>query len=386
MKIVFIIKSFAMKAGVERLMSDKMNYMADHGHIVTLITYEQGSHPYPFMLNPSIKHIDLDTRFFTLKKYTLLRRIFKSLHLQKTFKKKLQLTIRELQPDIINITTYSLNLVGIILNLHCSAKRTIESHVNFDSILKEEDYKNKGILHTIARYYDAYYLNKIKRFDALFTLTKGDALQWEEYAQNVYVIPNPLTIYPENVKEHHESYHRIICAGRLDYQKGFDILIDAFSLIAHKCPTWHIDIFGNGDEEQALYDLISQKGLRERIFIHPATDSIYEEFQLSDFFVFSSRYEGWGLALVEAMACGIPAISFRCKYGPEDIITNEVDGLLVKEGDILELADKILWMISHPKQCRIMGNKARESAIKYKKEPIFQKWATILYDLAGKTM
>ena len=378
MKIVFIIKSFAMKAGVERLMSDKMNYMAEHGHVVSLITYEQGRHSTPFTLNPNIKHIDLDTRFFTLKKYALPRRFIEHIKLRKVFKKRLQQVINDLQPDIINTTTYSINLIGIILNLHCSAKKTIESHVSYESILKEDDYKGKGILHNIARYYDAYYFNKLKRFDAFFALTKGDALQWEKYVPKVHIIPNPLTSYPEHIKEHCVSHFRIICAGRLDYQKGFDLLIDAFSLIADKCPKWHIDIFGNGDEKQTLHELIIKKGLEKRILIHPATDHLYEEFQNSDFLVFSSRYEGWGLVLVEAMACGIPAVSFRCKYGPEDIILNGVDGLLVKDGDTQELAEKILWMITNPEQCRLMGDKAREAVKKYAKEPIFGKWLSIL--------
>ena len=163
MKIVFIIKSFAMKAGVERLMSDKMNFMAEHGHVVTLITYEQGGHSMPFTLNPNIKHIDINTRFFTLKKYALPRRFIEHMKLRKVFKKRLQQVINELQPDIINTTTYSINLIGIILNLHCSAKKTIESHVSYESTLKEDDFKGKGILHHIARYYDAYYFSKLKR-------------------------------------------------------------------------------------------------------------------------------------------------------------------------------------------------------------------------------
>lgn len=385
MKIVFIIKSFAMKAGVERLMSDKMNYMAEHGHSVILVTYEQGNHSKPFALNENIKHIDLDTRFFTLKKYALPRRVLEYIKLRKVFKKRLQKVIDEFQPDIINTTTYSINIIDILLNLHCTAKITIESHVSFDSILKEDDFKGKGILHTIARHYDAYYFNKLKKIDAFVALTKGDAAQWEKYVHKVYVIPNPLTVYPEHIKRHDVTHYRIICAGRLNYQKGYDLLIEAFSLIADKCQEWHIDIFGSGDDEQSLQDLITHKGLKNRVLIHPATNRLYEEFQNSDFFVFSSRYEGWGLVLVEAMACGIPVISFRCKYGPEDIISNEVDGLLVKDGDIQELADKIFWMISHQQQCKIMGNKARESAIKYKKGPIFQKWLAILNDLVEKS-
>ena len=99
-----------------------------------------------------------------------------------------------------------------------------------------------------------------------------------------HFIPNPLTSYPEQIKPHQETHHRIICAERLNYQKGFDLLIESFALIADQCPEWHIDIFGSGT---------CTKNLESRNFIHPATDHIFEEFQNSDFFVFSSRFEGW---------------------------------------------------------------------------------------------
>ena len=381
MKIVFIIKSFAMKAGVERLMSDKMNYMAEQGHEITLVTYEQGTHPMPFALHPSITHIDLNTRFFTLKKYALLRRIIEIIRLQRIFKKKIQCLINDIQPDIIHTTTYSINLIGILLNLKTSAKRTIESQVSYDSILKENDFKGKGILQTIARKYDTNTFNKLKIFDAFFALTKGDARQWMKYVPTVHVIPNPLTSYPKQIKGHNETHHRIICAGRLNYQKGFDLLIEAFSLIADQCPAWHIDIFGSGDEEQALRKQLSQKGLEQRIFIHPASDHIFDEFQDSDFFVFSSRFEGWGLVLVEAMSCGIPAVSYRCDYGPEDIITNQKDGLLVTNGNIKELSEKILWMIEHCEERLTMGKEARHTARKFLKEKVIQQWIDVFYSL-----
>ena len=382
MKILFIIKSFAMKAGVERLMSDKMNYMAEQGHDIILVTYEQGTHPIPFSLHPSIRHIDLDTRFFTLKKYSLPLRFIKILQLQRIFRKRLQKVVDDIKPDIIHTTTYSINLIGIILNLSTQAKRTIESQVSYDSILKENDFKGKWGAQDIARLYDKYTFNKLNRFDAFFALTQGDARQWERFVSNVHIIPNPLTSYPEQIKPHQETHHRIICAGRLNYQKGFDLLIESFALIADQCPEWHIDIFGSGDEENNLRSLLAQKNLESRIFIHPATDHIFEEFQNSDFFVFSSRFEGWGLVLVEAMACGIPAISFRCDYGPEDIITDKIDGLLVPKEDINELGKNILWMTNHLQECQDMGAQARKKALQFKKEFVIEQWIKIFSALS----
>lgn len=373
MKIIFIIKSFAAKAGVERVTSDKINYLAEQGHQITLITYEQGNHPISFPLHQNIQHIDLNTRFFALKRYALFQRIIKIKQLQRTFSRKLQKVVQTVQPDIICTTTYSLSLASIILNIKTHAKKIIESHVSFESTLKENDFKDRLLLKGIARFYDWYTLRRVKNFDALIALTKGDAKRWSQYIKEIHVIPNPVTHYPVTIKEHNAPHHRIICAGRLNQQKGFDLLIESFALIANQCPEWHIDIFGSGDEEEKLRKLISEKNLNKHIFIHPASNHIFEEFQDSDFFVFSSRYEGWGLVLVEAMACGIPPVSFRCNYGPEEIITDNTDGLLVKNGDIKDLADKILWMIHHPKERLSMGLAARASAKKFQKDAIMER-------------
>lgn len=381
MKIIFLIKAFALKAGVERLMSDKMNYMAEQGHNIILVTYEQGVHPAVYPLHPTIKHIDIDTRFFTLKKYSLPRRIIEIFKLQKLFKKRFQKVVNEFQPDIIHTTTYSLSLIKILLRLKTNAKKTIESQVSFESVMKGTDFEGHGILEIIAKRYDAYILKYIKNFDAFFTLTKGDTEKWKKYTNNIIVIPNPLTLYPKEVNSHDKTLHRIICAGRLDKQKGFDLLIDAFAPIALKCPDWHIDIFGSGDDYNKLTQQIKERDVETQIFIHPATNQIYDEFQNSDFFVFSSRFEGWGLVIVEAMSCGIPVVSFKCDYGPEDIISDHEDGILVTNGDIAELGEKILWMINHPEERLKMGAKARLTAKKYQKEIISQQWINVFKSL-----
>ena len=101
MRFLFVIKSFAVVGGVDRVMADKMNYLAAKGHSVSLVTYEQGSHPHIFELHPSILHKDLDCRFFTLMSLPLVKRIIKSYTMKRTFGIRINEVIRSLKPDII---------------------------------------------------------------------------------------------------------------------------------------------------------------------------------------------------------------------------------------------------------------------------------------------
>lgn len=381
MKIMYVIKAFAMKAGVERVVSDKMNFFAEHGHEVSMVTYEQGDHPYAFPLHPSIRHYNLDARFFKLSQMPIWKRPMVMRQMRRRFKEGLQKAVDQEQPDVIITTTYSMKLLDIILNLQTKAHRLIESHIACYTVRKAYDYRNTPILHTIAKLYDKWAFRNIGKFEKLIVLTKGDAQDWSQYINDVVIIPNPVTCYPDKIRSHDGSGHRIVCVGRLNEQKGFDLLIEAFSLIADQCPEWHVDIFGSGEDEQKLLNSIHLHKLEGRINILPPTSHIYDEYQDSEFFVFSSRYEGFGLVLIEAMSCGIPCISFRCKYGPEEIITDGIDGLLVKGQDIHELGDKMLWLIQHKEERLSMGLKARNSACQYKRESIMVLWQELFKSL-----
>lgn len=373
-RIVYVLKSFAVKAGTERVMSDKMNYLADQGYDVTLVTYEQGTHPRAFSLHPSIHHVDLDTRFFLVEKYGFIKRFFMMQKTRRLFRSRLQTLLDDIHPDILVTTTYSIKLIDIILSVKTTAYRFVESHVACYTVKKSFDCKDKPLFCLLAVLGDNIMLRKVAKADCLVTLTHADATDWRRYTPKVIVIPDPVTYIPEIIVPYDVSRHRIICVGRLHKQKGFDMLIDAFAMIAYQCPEWTIDIFGEGSEKDILENRIVCNNLEGRIKINSPTDYIYEEYQRSDFFVLSSRYEGFGLVLVEAMSCGIPCVAFNCKYGPEDIIEDGVDGLLVEGGNVRALAEKMLWMITHEKQRLEMGQRARQSVARYSKEVVMKEW------------
>ncbi len=375
------MKSFAVKAGVERVMSDKMNYLAEQGYEVIMVTYEQGQHPNAFPLHDSIRHIDLGVCFYPIMKYGLLKRLPLIMQLRKQFKKRLRALLNKLQPEILIVSTCSIKLMDIVLSIKTDARKIIESHAPCYAIKKSVYYKDRPALRLLASLYDKWMLGQASKADLLVTLTEGDAKEWQMYISNIKVIPNPVTFYPSEVKQHDGSGRRIICAGRLDKEKRFDFLIDAFAQIADKCPEWKIDIFGEGADRQMLVDKINYFGLSDRIVINKPTSDIYSEYQTSELYVLSSLYEGFGLVLVEAMSCGIPCVAFRCKYGPEDIIEDKGNGLLVEDGNVNELGEAMLWMINHPMERIHMGEKARKDVSRYKKNIVMQKWID-LFDKA----
>ena len=381
MKIVYIIKSFANKAGTERIICDKINYLAEKGHAITRVTYEQGNHSFAFSLHPSVCYVDLNTRFFIANQLPIYKRAFCLLKLRKQFKSRLQKRIDEINPDIIISTTYSIDLINIILSVKSRARMIVESHVACFSIKKSYEKRRYPVIRILAFLYDSFMFRTLGRCDAFVSLTKGDASDWEKYIPNVTVIPNFATMFPECLPSYEGVHHRIIAVGRLHVQKGFDMLIDAFSMVAERIPAWQLCIFGSGGEEQFLNQKIREYKLARRIQIVAPTDDIYEEYKRSDFLVFSSRFEGFGLVLLESMSCGIPCVAFRCKYGPEDIITHQKDGLLVSDGDVKELADQILWMATHTDERLLMGLEARKTASHFKKEAIMQLWIELFESL-----
>ena len=129
MRLLYITKSFVAKAGVERVLSDKMNWLAEHGYDIMLVTYEQGNHPDAFTLHPSIKRYDLDARFFKLSSMPILKRLAQYFNYRKRFVVNLQRQVDIFRPDIIITTTYQLKLLDLITKVKSNAKKVIESHM-----------------------------------------------------------------------------------------------------------------------------------------------------------------------------------------------------------------------------------------------------------------
>lgn len=376
MKIAYILSSFIAKAGTERIFSDKMNYLANrYGYDITFITYEQGNHPMAFSLDKRIRVIDLNTRFFPLYKLNPVRRVIAKSFQKRKLKSKLHDVLSVVNPDLVVLTTYDFDKFGSILTL--PYRFVIESHICISDV-RQEFRQHNVILKLFGKYLDSIHFKTMNKAGALVSLTNADKTNWEKHVNiPIFVIPNLVTVYPNDISCYSERSNRIICVGRLTRQKGFDYLIKAWALIANKYPGWKIDIFGSGDLEDFLIQMIDNYNLKESITINKPTSNIFEEYDRSSIYILSSRYEGFCLVLLEAMSFGIPCISFNCPHGPSDIITNGEEGILVPVGDINKLADSIEWMITHKEERERMSQNSREKVKYYLAENIMPQWVEL---------
>lgn len=379
MRIVYLYNALAITGGLERIIIDKMNYLAEKsGFEVFIVTWEQGSHPIAFPLSPKVVHTDLNVRFFTLYKYGKIKRFFRHYQMKRNYRRLVREKMEEIKPDIILLTTFTPEDIDFLTKLPGKPGIIVESHIKKSAAGKKDRYREKSLFHSVLSIYDTFQLRKIRKCNALVTLTRNDAIEWNRVKPAI-VIPNMLTCYPTEVQLNKNK--RIISAGRLEEQKGYDMLISAWALVVQKHPDWIIDIYGDGSQKDKLIAEIQANGLEKSFRIHKPTPHIFEKYMESAFYVMSSRVEGFGLVLTEAMSCGIPCISFDCPHGPSDIIRNNEDGILVENGNIQLLAEKICYLIENEDIRTGMGPKARENVKRFLPENIMPAWEELFKKL-----
>ncbi|GMN04235.1 glycosyltransferase family 4 protein [Erythrobacter sp. MTPC3] len=216
--------------------------------------------------------------------------------------------------------------------------------------------------------------------DGLVTMTRG-AMECFPPAmrKRSWVIPNMAEWGTTAAKPAETGETKVLTAvGRLTHQKGFDLLLHAFSKIADNHPEWTLRIWGEGADRADLEALRSNLALNDRVELPGVTSVPGEWIETADAFVLSSRFEGWGLVLGEAMAAGLPAVSFACDFGPEDMITHGDDGLLVPDGDVDALADALSRLMRDEPLREKLGARARETSQQFQPAKIGEKWTDMI--------
>ena len=380
MKITYVIDSLASKGGAERILSEKMNYLAAHYnydvYVITCYQYPQIT-PNAYYLSEQVKQIDLEIPYYSQYNYKYPKRLWVKFSLYKKLIKGLNETIRQIDPDILIGLGYF--RADTICKIKCRAAKIIESHQARAFTLTSQGLYRSMITKTYMNFFREIYFRTIeKKADVVVTLTNGDAYEWRR-SKRIVIIPN-FTMMQSKTNDYHSERKRIISVGRLEWQKGYNRLIDIWKIISSKYPDWELAIFGSGTLESEIKSSIKSAGLKN-ITINPFTPEIHKEYSNSSIFAMSSYFEGFPLVLIEALQHGLPCIAFDCQFGPKDVIEDGQCGFIVKENDITQYAERLSKLIESQELRESLSTAARKRAEEYDIASIMRTWKELFDSL-----
>ena len=376
-KIVYCTPGLYLAGGMERVLTLKANYFADvFGYEITIILTEGMGLPYFYPLSDRIKVINLNIGFEELWNQPILKKIFIYFKKQRQYKKLLKAALMQIRPDItISMLRREINFLNSIRD---GSKKIGEIHINRAHYRTFEEGDSNFFKSLLSYYWKHTLVRHLKQLDSFVALTLKDQEAWTEL-DNVAVIPNPVS-FP-SVKISQQTEKRVIAVGRYCFEKGYDHLMKVWSEVQNLCPEWRLDVYGDGDRtafEQMLDDCQID---RSRCSMNGRVSDVQSEFVRSSLAVCSSRFEGFGLAIVEAMACGLPVVSFDCPWGPRSIISDGEDGILVENGNIKQFVAAMAKLMKESDALKLMGKRAAINVQRFSLENIANQWKNLFDNL-----
>lgn len=347
MKILFVISSLS-HGGAERVLVNIANHLSSK-HEISIATF--ANTPSFYLLDEKVNSIILDLMKPSRTIIETCLNTFKRLRI-------LSRTIKTVNPDVII---------------------SFMTHTNILSILAAKWVRHKIIIseRTIYNFYSSWLLNALKRIiypwcDYLVTQTLQDSNNYN-FVANITTIYNPIIIPSLSITSQKEKI--ILAVGRLDKQKGFDKLIKAFSLLPQN--NWELWIVGEGQERGSLEKQISELKM-QNIKLLGIQKNIFDYYAIASLFVLPSEKEGFPNALLEAMSFGCACISFDCPYGPREIITDKVNGILIENQNVEQLTQAIYTLINDAHTREMLSQEAIKIRQQYAIEHIVEKWEEII--------
>lgn len=343
--------------GSEHVVNLVANHWAHRGHDVTILTLEPpGTQPY-YAFAQSIRIVRLGVppqRASRVKAAWLaIQRIG-----------RLRREIAGIKPDFVLSFLTRTNVLSLLATLG----------TGIPTIVSERN--NPGV-QPFGGLWKWLQKRLYPRAFGLVTMTRG-ALEFfpPEMRRRSWVIPNAVDL-PSDWTNRRGG--KILAAvGRLTHQKGFDLLMEAFSRIETSFPEWTLVIWGEGEDRAALEEKRKSLSLEGRVDMPGITAKPGQWVETADVFVLSSRYEGWGIVLLEAMAAGLPVISFNCQYGPSEMVADGEDGLLVPPDNVDALAEAMAKLLRDDALRQHFSERAAESAGRYTPQRVLAGWDEVL--------
>ena len=370
LKIVYLTPALYMAGGVERVLSLKASYFAEqYGYDVTIILTEGKGKPLFYPLSDKIKVINLDIGFEKLWYCSFVAKVFVYLSKQRRYKKKLTEELMRLRPDItVSLLRREINFVNDMMD---GSRKIGELHINRANY-RNFNTEHAGIIKRLfAKVWSGNLLGHLGKLDKLVVLTEKDKEAWTEL-DNVEVIPDPLSLSPVAISP--LKAKRVVAIARYSHEKGIDLLLQAWAIAEKKVADWQLDVFGDGDRSAYEHMIDELKIDRCRCQLHGRTNDVEREYVNSSLFVLSSRFEGFGMVITEAMACGLPVVAFDCPWGPRAIIADGEDGLLVENGRVEALAEALARLMDDEHLRRAMAEAGVRNVQRFGLDNIAGRW------------
>jgi glycosyltransferase involved in cell wall biosynthesis len=355
-KLLYITNGIKGAGGLERVLSIKASYLAEKaGYEVHILVLNNNNDSFFYDFSKKIIIHDITAKGNVLSFY-------------KSYRNGILKTIKSINPDIISVCDDGLKAFFVPFLVSKKQPIIYERHA---SIRHNTSDGIKGkIMKTLMQ-------NLAKRFSKFVVLTNANSKEWN--TPNCQVIPNPLSFFPD--KSSTLENKNIIVVGTHSYNKGYDLLLHSWETVVEKHPDWRLSIYGKIDAQHTFVKMANQLGIDKTVtFCQPIQD-IQQAYLDASILLLSSRTEGFGMVLIEAMACGVPCISFDCPSGPGDIILNNEDGFLVQPENSTAFAEKIIVLIENEQVRKEMGKNAKQNVKRYLPDNIIAQWDQLFKSL-----
>ncbi len=360
MKIVYELERLSVYGGMQRIMVEKACWWADTlGYDVTLLVVYRDERQVAFPVSDRIRIVHLDL--------TRATRVFAPWAIDRA--------VRRLAPDIL-VTCHVWGALACRLRTH-RAKVVYEAHVPRPAMHHQWAI---GVAEMYA--------------DAVVTLTRGDAANYTR-AKRVEVIPNFVDIIPTRNPDYHAR--RCIGVGRLSFEKDFSTMLRVWRDVCDVCAKtstsdssgrtidnlsdWTLDIYGDGPDRVGLERQIAELGLEGKVVLHAPTRHIAECYAQSSLCLVTSRFEGFGLVMAEAMACGLPVVAFDCPYGPCDLVADGHNGRLIPMAETQTMVEAVVSLMASPELRQRMGKAGAALSASYSKDSVMGQWQSLFESL-----
>jgi glycosyltransferase involved in cell wall biosynthesis len=360
-KILLLSSDLNVAGGLEKMVVSLANKLCQNEYNVSLLIISSNTKSF-FPLNEKINIHSLKLDFGINPDHNWLRR-------KRDFIsdiKKLKQKINKIAPDIIITTDY--------------VQTSIVVSAGFSKSLPIISWQHSDYYQRKSRAWKVLSDNAYKKVQAIVCLNEDEAAIYKRFNRNVFIIPN----FIEPVQEQSDlNKKRILTIGRLTENKGFDLMLQTASVILKKYTDWEWLIIGKGTQQQLIESFIKENNLQNLKLLSPPSADLSNYYLSASIYVMTSRIEPFGMVLIEAMNYGLPVVAFDCNNGPRHIITQSVDGSLVKKENAQKLIESIALLIENEIMRKEMGIAAKKNVQRFYSDNVIHEWKALLNRLSS---